>query len=62
MLRATREVRLTSWVEFFMNVFESVLVHMGVDLGGGNISVAKHHLHCTKVCSVAEQVGSKGVS
>ncbi len=39
--------------KFFMNAFESVLINVGVDLGGGNISVSKHHLHCTKVCSVA---------
>lgn len=45
-----------------MNVFEPLLIYVGVDLCGGNVGVAQHHLYGTKVCSVAEQVGGKGVS
>ncbi len=46
-------------MKFFMDIFESVLVNMGVDLGGSNIAVAEHHLHGAQVGAVVEQMGGK---
>ncbi len=35
---------------------------MGVYLCGGDVGVAKHHLHGAQVCTVAEEMGGKRVS
>lgn len=35
---------------------------MGIDLGGGDIGVAEHHLHGTKVRTMGEKMGSKGMA
>lgn len=34
----------TPWVKFLVNIFEPVLVNVGVDLGCGDVRVAEHHL------------------
>ena len=44
-----------------MNIFQSVLIYMGIYLGGGDVGMAKHHLYCTQVSPVAEHMGGKGV-
>ena len=41
--------------------FENISIHMGVDLGGGNISMTEHLLHNPKVRASLKQVRSKGV-
>ena len=42
--------------------FENISIHMGVDLGGGNIGMTEHLLHNPKVRASLKQVRSKGVS
>lgn len=41
---------------------ESLVGHMGVDLGGGKIRMAQQHLHHPQVGAVVEQMGGKGVA
>ena len=41
--------------------FENISVHMGIDLSGGNIRMAQHLLHNTKVRASLKQVRSKGM-
>lgn len=53
---------LASGMKLLVDILQSVLVHMGVDLGGCNIGVAKHHLYRTKIRTMAQQVGGKGVA
>lgn len=62
MLASNRQEILPARMKFFMNSFEAVLVDMGVDLCGCDVRMAKHHLHRSKVCSMGEEVGGKGVS
>ena len=50
---------LSPGMKFFMDIFQSVLVNMGVYLGGGNVGVAEHHLHCAQIGTVAEKMGGK---
>jgi hypothetical protein len=42
-----------------MEIPQPVLLHMGVDLGSGNIRVTEHLLDDPQVSSVIEQVGGK---
>lgn len=35
---------------------------VGVDLGGGDIGVAEHHLHTADVGAIGEEIGRKGVA
>ena len=42
--------------------FEAVAVDVGVDLGGGDVGMPKHHLHGPEVGSAGEQVGGKGMA
>jgi chemotaxis receptor (MCP) glutamine deamidase CheD len=34
---------------------------MGIDLGGRNISMAKHFLNASKISAMAQKMGGKGV-
>ena len=34
---------------FFMDIFQTLLIDMGIDLGCGNIGVAEHLLYTTQV-------------
>jgi len=45
-----------------MECLESVLVDVGVDLGGGNIGMAKHKLHGAQVGAMGQEVGGEGVA
>jgi len=45
-----------------MDLFESVLVNVGVDLGGGDVGMAKHELDGAQVSAMAQEVGGKGVT
>lgn len=45
-----------------MDRLQPLLVDVGVNLGGGNVRMAKHHLHSPQVRAVGEQVCGKGVS
>src|SRR3989339_427472 len=50
------------WVEFLVGAFEAVAVHMGVNLGGGDVGMAQHHLHGAEIRAMFQQVGGKGVA
>lgn len=41
---------------------ESLIGHMSVNLGSGEIGVAQQHLHHTQIGAVIEQMGGKGVA
>ena len=45
-----------------MNLLEPVARHMGIDLSGGDIRVAEHHLNRAKVGSPLKKVACKGVT
>ena len=45
-----------------MEFFQSVLVDVGVDLGGGDVGMAKHELHGSQVCAMGQEVGGKGMT
>jgi hypothetical protein len=45
-----------------MQRLKPFLRHMGVDGGGGDISVAQQHLHRSQVGPVVEQMRGKGVA
>lgn len=48
-----------SGMELFMDILQSILVDMGVDLGGGNVRMAQHHLYRPQVGAMGEQVGGE---
>jgi hypothetical protein len=41
---------------------ESLIGHMGVNLGSGEIGMAQQHLHHPQIGAMVEQMGSKGVA
>ena len=41
---------------------QAFLQYVGIDLGGGDVGVTQHHLHCPKVSSPLQQVGCKGMA
>ena len=45
----------------FINLFQSFFDHVGINLGGGNIRMAQHHLHGTKIGSAVKQVRGETV-
>ncbi len=45
-----------------MDILESILVNVGVDLGGGDVCMAKHELDSTKISTMSEKVGGEGVA
>ena len=45
-----------------MEFFQSVLVDVGVDLGGGDIGMAKLELHGAQVRAMGQEVGGKGMT
>jgi len=45
-----------------MDLLESVLVDVGVNLGGGNVSMAEHELHGAQVSSMGQEMGGKRVA
>jgi hypothetical protein len=45
---------LSPGMKFFMDIFQSVLVNMGIYLSGGDVCVSQHHLHGTQVGTVTE--------
>ena len=49
----------SSWMEFFMNSLQPILVDMRVDLRGGDIRVSQHHLNGSEVGTVGQQVSCK---
>lgn len=49
------------WVALGMDLPESLPVDVGIDLGGGDVRMAEHHLDRTQVCPPLEEVGGKGV-
>ena len=52
---------LRSWMELLVDLGEALLVHVRVDLGGGDVGVAEEFLDHTEVGPILEQVGGKGV-
>ena len=51
--REDENAELRPGVEFVVDGFEVALVHVGVDLGGGDIGVAEHFLDDAQVSAVA---------
>src|SRR5262245_26611397 len=49
-------------MEFAVHRFQPLLVHMRVDLGGGNVCVSKHFLNYSEVRAVSEQVCGKAMA
>ena len=49
-------------VILFINLFNALFGHVGVNLRRGNIGMAEHHLHGAQVGAVLEQVRGKGVA
>ena len=45
-----------------MRGLKSFHIHVGVDLGCGNVAVAKHHLYGAQVCSTGKKMCCKGVT
>ena len=45
-----------------MDLLESVLVDMGVNLGGCNVSMAEHELHGAQVSPMGQEMGGKRVA
>ena len=45
-----------------MDLFKSILVDVGVDLGGGDVRMAKHELDGSQVGTMGQEVGGKGVT
>ena len=58
MLGAASGARVSSVV----SAFESLGSNMGIDLGGGETGMAQKRLNASKVGSIVEEVGSKGMS
>lgn len=50
---------LRSWVMVLVGLHEMLLVEVGVDLGGGDVGVAKQFLNDPQVSSAFEEVGGK---
>ena len=44
-----RDTKLSSWMEFFVHVSQSLVVDMGVNLRGSNVDVAEHLLNAAQV-------------
>jgi len=44
-----------------MDLLKPLPVDVGIDLGGGDVCVAEHHLDRAQVCPPFEEVGGKGV-
>ena len=57
--KKTDELSQPSRVEALMGRFEAGGVHLGVDLGGGDVRVAEHHLHGPQVGAAGQQVGGE---
>ena len=51
----------TSWMVFFMNLSEMVTGNVGINLGGRNINMAKHHLDGSQIGTTFEEVTGKRV-
>lgn len=49
-------------MKFFMDFFESILIDVGVDLGSGDVGMAKHELDGSQVSTMGQEVGGKGVT
>ncbi|KAF0187999.1 MAG: hypothetical protein FD168_2110 [Desulfobulbaceae bacterium] len=45
-----------------MEFLKSVLVDVGVDLGGGNVGMTEHKLHGAQVGAMGKEVGGEGVA
>ena len=41
---------------------QALLDHVRIDLGGGNIGVAKHLLQCAQICATRQQMASEGMA
>jgi hypothetical protein len=50
-----------SWKSSIINLPEDFAVHMGIYLGGGNITVPQEFLHNPEIRPVLQKMGSKGV-
>lgn len=46
-------------MKLLVHRFEPPLIHMGVDLGRGDVCVAQHLLDDTKIRAVIQQMGRK---
>ena len=49
-------------MEGFVDLLEPFFVHMGIDLGGGDVGMTKHFLDDAEVGAAAEEVGGKGMA
>jgi len=45
-----------------MRGFQPVRINFGVNLGGGDIGMAEHHLHGAKIGAAGQQVRGKGMT
>ena len=45
-----------------MDTAEARFVHVGVDLGGGDVGMAEHFLDDAEVCAVGEEMGGEAVA
>ena len=50
--RGSTDLFLAAWMEVFVDGFESFLVDVSVDLGGGNVGVAEEFLDDAEVGAV----------
>ena len=50
---------LTSRVMLQYEIFQTLVGHMGIYLGGRQVGMAKHDLHRSKVRSIIHEMGSK---
>ncbi len=49
-------------MELFVDRFEALLIHVGVDLGGGDIGVAEEFLNDSEVGAILQEMGGKGMA
>jgi hypothetical protein len=53
---------LSPGVEFFVDAFQPGIIDMSINLGGGDIGMAEHHLHRPEIGAVAEEMAGEGVT
>ena len=50
---------LTSRVMLQHEIFQTLVGHMGVNLSGRQVGMAKHHLHRSQVCTIIHKMRGK---
>lgn len=60
--RAMPKGMLAAGMKFLVDRLETVAIDMGIDLGGGNIGMAQHHLHGPEIGIMGQEMRGKGVA